>query len=140
MPRPRFHLAIAVSDLSSARAFYGSTLGFPEGRSAEHWVDFNMFGHQLVIHEVSGGGGVAGVNPVDGDAVPVPHFGVLLELSEWRELADRVEAADIDFVVEPHVRFEGEAGEQHTMFFVDPSGNALEFKSFADDSQVFATD
>lgn len=99
-----------------------------------------MFGHQLVIHEVSGGGGVAGVNPVDGDAVPVPHFGVLLELSEWRELADRVEAADIDFVVEPHVRFEGEAGEQHTMFFVDPSGNALEFKSFADDSQVFATD
>ncbi len=137
--QPRFHLAIPIHDIDSARAFYGGVLGFPEGRSSEHWVDYDMFGHQLVVHEVSGGGGVAGTNPVDGDAVPVPHFGALLDLSDWKALADRLAATNIDFVVEPHVRFEGEVGEQHTMFFLDPSGNALEFKSFADDSQVFAT-
>ena len=97
-----------------------------------------MFGHQLVVHEVSGGGGVAGTNPVDGDAVPVPHFGALLDLSDWNALADRLAATNMDFVVEPHIRFEGEVGEQHTMFFLDPSGNALEFKSFAGDDQGFA--
>ena len=140
MVRPRFHLAIPVTNLAECRDFYGQTLGFPEGRSAEHWVDFNMFGHQLVIHEVPSGGGVAGTNPVDGDAVPVPHFGALLEVEDWHTLADRLRDADTSFVVEPHVRFEGEVGEQHTMFFLDPSGNALEFKAFADDAQVFATD
>jgi len=136
--RPRFHLAIPVTDLGHSRAFYGETLGFAEGRSAEHWVDFDMYGHQLVIHVVDSGGGVAGTNPVDGDAVPVPHFGALLDPDDWHELAERLRGLSIDFVVEPHVRFEGEVGEQHTMFFLDPSGNALEFKSFANDDQVFA--
>lgn len=139
MIRPRFHLAIPVDELGPARAFYRDTMGFPEGRSAEHWVDFNMFGHQLVIHVVPDGGGIRGTNPVDGDAVPVPHFGALLELDDWNSLAKRLREAGITFVVEPHVRFEGEVGEQHTMFFLDPAGNALEFKSFADDGQVFAT-
>jgi extradiol dioxygenase family protein len=138
--RPRFHLAIPVHQIDQARLFYRDTMGFSEGRSAEHWVDFDMFGHQLVIHEVPGGAGVAGTNPVDGDAVPVPHFGALLVLDDWTALADRLRLAGVEFVIEPHVRFEGEIGEQHTMFFFDPSGNALEFKSFADDSQVFATD
>lgn len=138
MARPRFHLAIAVDDLARARRFYGEVLGLSEGRHAERWVDFDLFGHQLVIHEVSGSVGVAGNNPVDGDDVPVPHFGVLLAPSSWHDLADRLRAAGIAFVVEPHVRFAGEIGEQHTMFLLDPSGNALEFKAFADDSQVFA--
>ncbi len=138
--RPRFHLAIPVHDVAVARAFYGETLGLPEGRSDSHWVDFDCWGHQLVIHEVPGATErIAGTNPVDGDAVPVPHFGVLLEPSDWDALAARLRERNTEFVVEPHVRFEGEVGEQHTMFFLDPSGNALEFKAFADDSQVFAT-
>ncbi len=137
MTRPRFHLAIAVHDLASARAFYREILGFAEGRSDAHWVDFDMFDHQLVIHEVETGGGVTGTNPVDGDAVPVPHFGALLHLTDWFALRDRLVAAGTEFIVEPHVRFEGEPGEQHTMFFLDPSGNALEFKSFADNAHVF---
>ncbi|MEZ5244174.1 MAG: VOC family protein [Acidimicrobiales bacterium] len=138
MPDSRFHLAVPVAEIGPAREFYGAVLGFSEGRSAEHWVDFDMYGHQLVIHRVEGHVGVAGTNPVDGDAVPVPHFGVLLSPDEWRGLADRLTAAGIEFVIEPHVRFEGEVGEQSTMFFLDPSGNALEFKAFADDGQVFA--
>ncbi len=138
MSRPRFHLAIPVADLATARSFYRDTLGFPEGRSDTHWVDFNMFGHQLVIHEVPTGSGVAGTNPVDGDDVPVPHFGALLEQDDWFTLRDRLVAVGTEFVVEPHIRFEGEPGEQHTMFFLDPSSNALEFKSFADDTNVFA--
>ena len=138
MQRPRFHLAIPVTDLKACRSFYGDTLGFPEGRSADHWVDFDMFGHQLVIHEVPTSSGIAGTNPVDGDAVPVPHFGALLEVGDWHALAERLRGAGVSFVIEPHVRFQGESGEQHTMFFLDPSGNALEFKAFADDSQVFA--
>ncbi len=138
MQRPRFHLAIPVTDLDACRSFYGDTLGFPEGRSADHWVDFDMFGHQLVIHEVPTSSGIAGTNPVDGDAVPVPHFGALLEVGDWHALAERLRGAGVSFVIEPHVRFQGESGEQHTMFFLDPSGNALEFKAFADDSQVFA--
>ena len=138
MLHPRFHLAIPVTNLAECRSFYGDVLGFPEGRSADHWVDFNMFGHQLVIHVVAGGGGVAGTNPVDGDAVPVPHFGALLEVGDWHALAERLQDAGTNFVIEPHVRFEGEPGEQHTMFFLDPSGNALEFKAFANDADVFA--
>ena len=140
MTRPRFHLAIPVTDLVETRSFYGKTLGLPEGRSDTHWVDFDMFGHQLVIHQVerSVGDGVAGTNPVDGEDVPVPHFGALLEVDDWMALRDRLLAADMTFVVEPQIRFEGQPGEQHTMFFLDPSGNALEFKAFADDGQVFS--
>ena len=140
MLRPRFHLAVPVTDLVETRAFYGEVLGFPEGRSASHWIDFDMFGHQLVIHQIerTASAGVAGTNPVDGDDVPVPHFGALLDVDDWMTLRDRLFAAGMSFVVEPHIRFEGEPGEQHTMFFLDPSGNALEFKAFADDGQVFA--
>ncbi len=135
----RFHLAIPVDDLATARAFYGNVMGFSEGRSADSWVDFDMYGHQLVIHQVhSVNERIAGSNPVDGDDVPVPHFGVLLDFASWNELAIRLGEWQIDFVIEPHIRFEGLPGEQHTMFFLDPAGNALEFKSFADDGQVFA--
>jgi extradiol dioxygenase family protein len=137
---PRFHLAVPVHDLTEARAFYGELLGCPEGRSADHWVDFDLYGHQLVAHlDPSRGPAVRLTNAVDGHDVPVPHFGVLLDPSPWRELADRLTAAGVEFVIEPHTRFVGEVGEQSTMFFLDPSGNALEFKSFADDTQVFAT-
>ncbi len=143
---PRFHLAIPVDDLDAARHFYGDVLGCPRGRSAERWTDFDLYGHQLVVHRVGTAEGastahapVRGTNPVDGDDVPVPHFGVLLTPDQWRALADRLDAAGVRFVIEPHTRFAGEVGEQSTMFFLDPAGNALEFKAFADDSQVFAT-
>jgi extradiol dioxygenase family protein len=137
---PRFHLAIPVDDLAAARRFYGDLLECPEGRSAERWVDFDLYGHQVVVHQVDGtaGDAVRGTNPVDGDDVPVPHFGVLLAPEDWRTLADRLTAAGVSFVIEPHTRFAGEVGEQSTMFFLDPAGNALEFKAFADDAQVFA--
>ncbi len=137
---PRFHLAIPVDDLDAARRFYGGLLRCPEGRSAERWIDFDLYGHQLVVHRIdgTGGGAVHGTNPVDGDDVPVPHFGVLLAPDDWHALADRLRAADVTFVVEPHTRFAGEVGEQSTMFLLDPAGNALEFKAFADDDQVFA--
>ena len=135
--RPRFHLAFPVDDLTSARQFYGGTLGCPEGRSADHWVDFDLFGHQIVAHLVEQRSARA-VNPVDGDDVPVPHFGLLLRPDQWRSLADRLVAANVEFVIEPHTRFAGEAGEQSTMFVLDPAGNALEFKAFADDSMIFA--
>lgn len=141
---PRFHLAIPVDDLDAARTFYGEVLGCPRGRSAERWTDFDLYGHQLVVHlvadEADGGGdeAIRGTNPVDGDDVPVPHFGVLLTPPDWQALADRLRAAGIEFVIEPHTRFAGEVGEQSTMFFLDPAGNALEFKSFAHDDQVFA--
>jgi len=136
---PRFHLAVPVHDLTAARDFYGGLLGCPEGRSADHWVDFDLYGHQLVAHlDTSGAAAVRLTNPVDGDDVPVPHFGVLLEPAAWRQLAERLTTAGVEFVIEPHTRFAGEVGEQSTMFFLDPSGNALEFKSFADDDQVFA--
>jgi extradiol dioxygenase family protein len=137
---PRFHLAFPVDDLAGARRFYGEVLGCPEGRSSEHWVDFDFFGHQLVAHLAPGEAGARAHNPVDGDAVPIPHFGVLLPPPEWDDLAARLRAAGTEFLIEPHVRFEGEAGEQHTMFFHDPSGNAIEVKSFADDAMVFAPD
>jgi len=140
MTRSRFHLAIPVDDLGRARRFYNEALGLTEGRSDSTWVDFDMFEHQLVIHEVARTqAAIAGANPVDGDHVPVPHFGVILTPEHFESLASRLRDYGVEFVIEPHVRFAGEAGEQHTMFFLDPSGNALEFKAFADDSQVFAT-
>ena len=135
--RPRFHVAFPVDDLAAARRFYGEVLGCPEGRSDTQWVDFDLFGHQIVAHLVEQRSERAH-NPVDGDQVPVPHFGLLLRPDDWRVLADRLVAADVEFVIEPHTRFAGEAGEQSTMFVLDPAGNALEFKAFADDSMVFA--
>ncbi|MEM8765855.1 MAG: VOC family protein [Pseudomonadota bacterium] len=133
-----FHLAIPVHDLAAARAFYGELLGCPEGRSSEHWVDFNLLGHQLVCHEAPAFERQPRGNPVDGHDVPVPHFGVVLTMDEWRTLAQRLEDAGIEFAIAPYVRFEGEIGEQATMFFYDPSGNALEFKAFKDiDRQLF---
>jgi len=134
---PRFHLAIPVDDLGAARRFYGELLGCDEGRSDELWVDWNLYGHQVVTHKVARLGEVAS-NPVDGHDVPVPHFGVILSVEEFHQLATRLTSAEVDFVIEPHVRFVGEAGEQWTMFFLDPAGNPLEFKAFADDAQVFA--
>jgi len=128
-----------VHDLAAARSFYGMVLGCPEGRSTDTWVDFDLYGHQFVAHlDRSGTPPVAITNPVDGDDVPVPHFGVLLTPGQWDALAERLQAAGTEFVIEPHTRFAGELGEQSTMFLLDPSGNALEFKAFADDSQVFA--
>jgi extradiol dioxygenase family protein len=138
MERPsRFHLAMPVHDLAAARGFYGDLLGCPEGRASDHWVDFNLYGHQFVAH-LSSTRTEQIHNDVDGDAVPVPHFGVLLTPDEWQQLADRLTAAGTTFVIEPHTRFVGEVGQQATMFLLDPSGNALEFKAFADDTQVFA--
>lgn len=139
VPATRFHLAMPVHDLAAARQFYGELLGCPEGRSADTWVDFDLFGHQFVAHlDTSATPHVALTNAVDGDDVPVPHFGVLLAPDQWAALAERLRAAGTSFVIEPHTRFAGEVGEQSTMFLLDPSGNALEFKAFADDSQVFA--
>ena len=134
----RFHLAMPVHDLGAARAFYGEVLGCREGRSADSWVDFDLYGHQFVAHLDPHLQPSRLSNPVDGHDVPVPHFGVLLTPQDWRELAERLRAADVTFVIEPHTRFVGQVGEQSTMFLLDPSGNALEFKAFADDTQVFA--
>jgi extradiol dioxygenase family protein len=133
-----FHIAFPVNDLAAARDFYGSVLGCPEGRSSDHWIDFDLFGHQIVTHLKPGHVGAAYHNAVDGDDVPVPHFGVVLSMDGWNALADRLKAAGTRFVIEPHVRFQGQVGEQATMFFLDPTGNALEFKAFADPSQLFA--
>ena len=133
-----FHLAFPVHDLDAARAFYGGVLGCEEGRSSECWIDFNLYGHQIVTHLSPNGAGVRIHNSVDADDVPVPHFGVILPMEEWEALSERVRNAGVEFVLEPKVRFKGEVGEQATMFFLDPSGNALEFKAFADMSQVFA--
>lgn len=135
---PRFHLAFAVDDLDAARRFYGTVIGCPEGRSSVRWIDFDLYGHQIVAHLDDGRRRATITNPVDGDDVPVPHFGVLLTPADWGRLADRLSAAGVEFVIEPHTRFAGEPGEQSTMFVLDPAGNALEFKAFADDSQVFA--
>ncbi len=135
-----FHIAFPVDDLAAARHFYGTVLGLPEGRSAEHWIDFNFFGHQIVAHHKPrpASGDAAHSNPVDGHDVPVPHFGVVLTQGDWETLAERVRAAGVPFVIEPYTRFKGEVGEQSTMFFLDPAGNALEFKAFADLSTLFA--
>ncbi|MGB1040338.1 MAG: VOC family protein [Flavobacteriales bacterium] len=133
-----FHLAIPVQNLEKCRTFYRDVLQCEEGRSSEHWVDFNFFGHQFVIHETGESAAKHDTNPVDGKAVPVPHFGVVLEWNKFHELAHSLKEKNIEFVIEPYIRFEGEVGEQATMFFYDPSGNALEFKSFKDFSKIFA--
>jgi extradiol dioxygenase family protein len=136
-PIPRFHLAIPVDDLAAATQFYGTVLGLEQGRRAETWVDWNLTGHQLVTHLAPER--VRPIhNPVDGHDVPVPHFGLILSVPGFQALAERLRGAGVEFVIEPYVRFEGETGEQWTMFLLDPAGNALEFKAFADDSRVFA--
>ncbi|HLW25276.1 MAG TPA: VOC family protein [Steroidobacteraceae bacterium] len=142
-PLTPFHLAVQVRDLEEARRFYKDILGCTEGRSAARWVDFNLFGHQLVCHlnPALGPAGRLAYNPVDGDEVPVPHFGVVLHPSAWAALAGRLQARQVKFIVEPHTRFAGQAGEQSTFFLLDPSGNALEFKAFGDiERQLFARD
>jgi extradiol dioxygenase family protein len=141
--RPPFHLAIPVGDLAAADAFYGGVLGLPKGRSSDTWIDWNLAGHQVVTHFVAGyrGAGLSDTgasNPVDGHDVPVPHFGLVLPVPDFHRLADRLKAVGTRFVIEPYVRFQGETGEQWTMFFHDPAGNPLEFKAFADESQLFA--
>jgi hypothetical protein len=134
-----FHIAFPVDDLEAARKFYGMTLGCAEGRSSNQWIDFDLFGHQIVAHLKPGSGADKNHhNPVDGHDVPVPHFGVVLTMEKWEGLASRLRDAGVSFVIEPYIRFKGEVGEQATMFFLDPAGNALEFKAFADPSQLFA--
>lgn len=138
-----FHIAFPVDDLVAARHFYGTILGCPEGRSAEHWIDFDLFGHQIVAHLKPGAApshnrALLESNAVDGHDVPIPHFGVVLTPEQWKQLAERVRAAGIRFVIEPYTRFEGQVGEQSTMFFLDPAGNALEFKAFNDLGSLFA--
>ncbi|ARU17977.1 VOC family protein [Croceicoccus marinus] len=134
-----FHLAFPVHDLDAARAFWGGVMGCPEGRSSDEWIDFDFFGHQIVAHKVDGSKPAdAGGNPVDGHDVPVPHFGVVLRMEDWQALADRLTAADTKFDIEPYVRFRGQPGEQATMFFRDPSGNAIEMKAFENLDQLFA--
>lgn len=142
-----FHLAFPVHDLVAAREFYGGLLGCREGRSSDRWIDFDLFGHQIVAHvtDVKPPGETlvppaSSMNPVDGHDVPVPHFGVILPMNEWTALAERLKSAGVRFVIEPYIRFDGKPGEQATMFFLDPSGNALEFKAFADLSKLFAKD
>jgi extradiol dioxygenase family protein len=139
-----FHIAVQVRDIEEARRFYKGLLGCSEGRSSRDWVDFNLFGHQFVCHLNPGLGPDGRIsshyNPVDGHGVPVPHFGVVLEMADWKTLAERLRQHGVQFVIEPYIRFKGEPGEQATLFFLDPSGNALEFKAFADiESQLFAT-
>jgi uncharacterized protein len=138
-----FHLAIQVRDLAEARDFYGIKLGLPEGRSSDHWIDFNLFGHQLVVHVNPnlGPDGQVGQasNHVDGHGVPVPHFGVVMQMEQWEAFADKVRSVIAGFLIEPYIRFKGQPGEQATMFFLDPSGNALEFKAFRDiQKELFA--
>jgi len=133
-----FHLAFPVHSLAAARSFYGELLGCAEGRSSDTWVDFDFYGHQIVAHLIDGRNSHAGHNPVDGDDVPVPHFGLVLSMDQWTALAERLRQAAVNFVIEPHVRFKGQVGEQATMFLLDPSGNALEFKAFTDPSRLFA--
>ncbi len=135
-----FHLAFPVRDLPEARAFWGGLIGCPEGRSSPDWVDFDFYGHQIVAHLAPDAARANAANPVDGHDVPVPHFGIVLELADWQKLADRLTAAGVEFAIEPHIRFKGEAGEQATMFFRDPSGNEIEMKAFADLGQLFARD
>lgn len=135
---PRFHLAFPVDDLEKARAFYGGLLGCPEGRSSSEWIDFDFFGHQIVAHLSMGEGPPHRTNAVDGEEVPVRHFGAILSIELWKRLADKFQSGNVSFLIKPGFRFHGEPGEQWTMFVKDPSGNALEFKAFADDAMVFA--
>lgn len=138
MAIPRFHLAFPVKELEKTLIFYRDLLGCKTGRSSEKWIDFDFWGHQVVAHVSPEDAGKSASNEVDGHAVPAKHFGVILEWDEFQKLADKLKANDVTFVIEPYIRFEGEAGEQATMFLLDPSGNALEFKSFRDESQIFA--
>ncbi|HEY0111535.1 MAG TPA: VOC family protein [Allosphingosinicella sp.] len=138
MSLPPFHLAFPVHDLEAARGFYGGLLGCPEGRSAAHWIDFDFFGHQIVTHFSPDARPRGHHNPVDGHDVPVPHFGAVLDMPTWEALAERLRAAGVEFVIEPTVRFRGQAGQQATMFFLDPSGNALEIKAMANPENLFA--
>jgi extradiol dioxygenase family protein len=138
MSLPPFHLAFPVDDLAAARSFYGGLLGCPEGRSAEKWVDFDLHGHQIVTHLAPDEVRQRTTNPVDGEDVPVPHFGLVLGMDEWKRLAERLQGAGIEFVIPPTIRFEGQPGEQATMFLLDPAGNALEFKAMADPEKLFA--
>jgi len=138
MPAPLFHLAFPVTSLEKARAFYGGLLGCAEGRSADDWVDFDFHGHQIIAHLAPGEAGHRSTNAVDGDNVPVRHFGAILPMEDWERLAEKLKAAGVRFVIEPHLRFKGEAGEQATMFLLDPCGNALEFKAFKDIGRLFA--
>ncbi|MFI8611101.1 VOC family protein [Pseudomonas sp. NPDC077649] len=133
-----FHLAFPVDDLAAARAFYGNLLGCSEGRSSPEWIDFNFYGHQIVAHLAPGEAGAGPANAVDGHGVPVRHFGVVLSMAQWQAAAERLTAAGVDFIIEPYIRFKGEPGEQATMFFKDPSGNAVEMKAFADINNLFA--
>ena len=136
--RPRFHLAFPVRDLGEARAFYGGLLGCPEGRSSDDWVDFDFFGHQIVAHLSPNSAGDQDYNLVDGENVPVRHFGAILSMPDWRKLAARLTERNVSFIITPGIRFQGEPGEQATFFFRDPSGNALEFKAFHEESRIFA--
>jgi hypothetical protein len=138
MSLPPFHLAFPVDDLAEARRFYGELLGCPEGRSAEQWIDFDLYGHQIVAHLAPEAVRARATNAVDGDDVPVPHFGIVLPMDRWKALAAQLESAGVEFVIAPTVRFEGQPGEQATMFFRDPAGNALEFKAMADPAKLFA--
>lgn len=138
VPQPLFHLAFPVDSIAKARAFYGGVLGCPEGRSAEDWVDFDFYGHQIVAHLAPSEVGHRATSSVDGDDVPVRHFGAILSMAEWEVAAGKLKEAGTHFIIEPHVRFKGQPGEQATMFFLDPCGNALEFKAFRDLKQVFA--
>ena len=138
MTLPPFHLAFPVDDLGAARRFYGELLGCPEGRSADEWIDFDLYGHQIVAHLAPEAARGRATNPVDGEDVPVPHFGIVLPMEQWKALAGRLQEAGVDFVIDPTVRFEGQPGEQATMFFLDPAGNALEFKAMADPAKLFA--
>ncbi|MDQ3483756.1 MAG: VOC family protein [Pseudomonadota bacterium] len=139
MNLPPFHLAFPVDDLASARRFYGELLGCPEGRSADEWIDFDLHGHQIVAHLAPGAVRSRASNSVDGHNVPVPHFGLVLGMDDWRALASRLTQAGVEFVIPPTIRFESEPGEQATMFFLDPAGNALEFKAMADPAKLFGT-
>lgn len=137
-PLPPFHLAFPVTDLEATRAFYGSLLGCQVGRESERWIDFDFFGHQITAHQVDGPGRTgAPTNDVDGKDVPIPHFGAVLDWDAWHALADRLKQAGVAFIIEPHIRFPGQVGEQATMFFRDPSGNHLEFKAFQDQARMF---
>ena len=135
-----FHLAFPVTDLAATREFYTKLIGCKEGRSAERWIDFDFFGHQISAHLVDGGYPDGPTNTVDGKQVPVQHFGAILDMDTLRAMADRFSAAGREFIIEPYIRFEGEVGEQATMFLLDPSGNALEFKAFADEKMIFASE
>ncbi len=139
MNSPPFHLAFPVDDLAAARRFYGAVLGCAEGRSSDEWIDFDFHGHQIVAHLAPGAAGDSARNPVDGHGVPVPHFGLVMKMQDWEELARKLKTAEVDFVIEPTIRFKGQTGEQATMFFRDPSGNAIEMKAFADPAQLFAS-